>query len=143
MFSHIFVGVSDFERALKFYEPLMASLGVQQRFCDRSRPWAGWQSTPDPRPLFLIGAPFDKLAHHPGNGQMTALLAQTREAVVQAYAVAIANGGSSEGGPGLRPEYHAIYFGAYFRDPDGNKLCVACHAPQEAPSHAQNDFIPS
>lgn len=143
MFSHIFVGVSDFERALKFYEPLMASLGVQQHFCDRSRPWAGWQSTPGPRPLFLIGAPFDQLAHHPGNGQMTALLAQTRAAVVQAYAVAIANGGSSEGGPGLRPEYHANYFGAYFRDPDGNKLCVACHAPQEALGHAQNDFIPS
>lgn len=130
MLSHIFVGISDFERALRFYEPLMASLGIQQRFCDRSRPWAGWQSTPGPRPLFLIGAPFDKLAHHPGNGQMTAFLAETRDAVAQAYAVALANGGSSEGGPGLRPEYHANYFGAYFRDPDGNKLCVACHAPQ-------------
>lgn len=130
MFSHIFVGVSDFERALKFYEPLMASLGIRQRFCDRSRPWAGWQSTPGPRPLFLIGAPFDTLAHHPGNGQMTAFLAETRAAVAQAYAVALANGGASEGAPGLRPEYHANYFGAYFRDPDGNKLCVACHAPQ-------------
>jgi lactoylglutathione lyase len=39
----------------------------------------------------------------------------------------MANGGVSEGAPGLRPEYHDHYYGAYFRDPDGNKLCVACH----------------
>ena len=48
----------------------------------------------------------------------------------RAYAVALANGGTSEGAPGLRPEYHEHYYGAYFRDPDGNKLCVACHSPQ-------------
>ncbi|SME99255.1 VOC family protein [Pseudogulbenkiania subflava] len=41
MFSHIFIGVSDFDRALAFYEPLMATLGIKLRFCDRSRPWAG------------------------------------------------------------------------------------------------------
>ena len=46
MFSHIFVGVSDFERALTFYNPLMAALGIEARFCERSRPWAGWQSQP-------------------------------------------------------------------------------------------------
>lgn len=39
------------------------------------------------------------------------------------------HGGSSEGAPGLRPDYHEHYYGAYFRDPDGNKLCVACHLP--------------
>jgi len=44
--------------------------------------------------------------------------------------VALASGGVSEGAPGLRPEYHANYYGAYFRDTEGNKLCVACHAPQ-------------
>ena len=42
-------------------------------------------------------------------------------------AAALAHGGTCEGSPGLRPEYHAHYYGAYFRDPDGNKLCVACH----------------
>jgi lactoylglutathione lyase len=36
-------------------------------------------------------------------------------------------GGQCEGHPGLRPEYHADYYGAYFRDPDGNKLCVVSH----------------
>jgi hypothetical protein len=40
------------------------------------------------------------------------------------------HGGSCEGPPGLRPQYHAHYYGAYFRDPDGNKLCVCCHEPE-------------
>ncbi len=131
MFSHIFVGVSDFDRALAFYRPLMAVLGIEPRFCEPARPWAGWQSSPSPdsRPLFLIGTPYDRLAHEPGNGQMVAFLADRRAQVDAAHAAALAHGGSSEGAPGLRPEYHADYYGAYFRDPDGNKLCVACHAP--------------
>ncbi len=65
---------------------------------------------------------------------MVAFLAETRDVVDQAFAVAIANGAVSEGQPGLRPEYHPNYYGAYFRDPEGNKLCVACHVP--APSDA-------
>lgn len=127
MFSHVFVGVSDFERAQSFYKPLMQALGIEARFVDASRPWAGWQSSPDPRPLFLIGRPYDRQPHAAGNGQMVAFLAPSREVVRQVHAVALAHGGSSEGAPGLRPEYHAHYYGAYFRDPDGNKLCVACH----------------
>ena len=130
MFSHIFIGVTDFERALAFYESLMPVLGIAPRFCDRSRPWAGWQSTGDPRPLFLIGPPFDGQPHHAGNGQMVAFLATTRAIVDAAHGVALASGGTCEGAPGLRPEYHAHYYGAYFRDPEGNKLCVACHEPQ-------------
>jgi lactoylglutathione lyase len=129
MFSHTFVGVSDFDRALAFYNPLMAALGIAPRFCERGRPWAGWQSTPGPRPLFLIGKPFNQQDPQPGNGQMLAFLAETRATVDLAYAVALEFGGTSEGAPGLRPEYHEHYYGAYFRDPDGNKLCVACHSP--------------
>lgn len=130
MFSHIFVSVSDFDRALAFYNPLMGSLGIQARFCDASRPWAGWQSSPNPRPLFVIANPYDRQPHHPGNGQMVAFLAENRAVVRSAYETALANGGASEGAPGLRPEYHEHYYGAYFRDPDGNKLCVACHSPE-------------
>lgn len=130
MFSHIFVGVSDFDRALAFYAPLMAALGIESRFCDRGRPWAGWQSPNGPRPLFLIGKPYDEKSPQPGNGHMAAFLAGNRAVVRQAYQVALANGGSSEGEPGLRPEYHANYYGAYFRDPDGNKLGVACHSAE-------------
>ena len=130
MFSHIFLGVADFERALGFYSAVLSRLGLEVRFCDRSRPWAGWQSAGEPRPLFLIGRPFDDKPPEHGNGQMLAFLASTRELVDGVYETALAHGGSSEGAPGLRPEYHANYYGAYFRDPDGNKLCVACHAAE-------------
>jgi lactoylglutathione lyase len=128
MFSHIFIGVSDFEKALAFYTPLTALLSIRPRFVERDRPWAGWQSTPGPRPLLLIGTPYNRETHSPGNGQMVAFLANSRELVDDAYQVALANGATSEGAPGLRPEYHEHYYGAYFRDPDGNKLCVACHS---------------
>ena len=132
MFSHLFLGVKDFDRALGFYRALMPVLGVQERFCDPIRPWAGWQSHPDPRPLLVIGTPFDGQPHAAGNGQMVAFLAPSRAVVDRAHAVALACGGTSEGGPGPRPEYHANYYGAYFRDTEGNKVCVACHAAPSA-----------
>lgn len=132
MFSHVFIGVDDFDRALRFYRALMPVLGASERFCDPSRPWAGWQSEPGPRPLLLIGRPYDRRAHDVGNGQMVAFLAATRDVVDRAHAVALAHGGTDEGAPGLRPEYHAHYYGAYFRDPECNKLCVACHAPPQS-----------
>ncbi|TXH88558.1 MAG: VOC family protein [Rhodoferax sp.] len=129
MFSHVFVGVRDFPRAVAFYTPVLEALGLVQRFIEPERPWAGWQLPGQARPLFLIGTPFDGQAHDAGNGQMTAFLASSRAQVDAVYALALAHGGRSEGAPGLRPEYHAHYYGAYFRDPEGNKLCVACHDP--------------
>ena len=131
MFSHVFVGVSNFDRALVFYRALMPVLGIEERFCEPARPWAGWQSHPGPRPLFLIGKPYDNQPHAVGNGQMVAFLAGSRQVVDQAHLVALASGGSSEGAPGLRPEYHSDYYSAYFRDTEGNKLCVACHSAPE------------
>jgi lactoylglutathione lyase len=131
MISHVFLGVTDFERALAFYRAVFSVLQIEERFCDRARPWAGWQSRPDPRPLFLIGRPYDRLAHVAGNGQMVALTASTRSMVDVAHACALTHGGTHEGAPGLRPEYHPGYYGAYFRDPDGNKLCVVCHHAED------------
>jgi predicted lactoylglutathione lyase len=61
---------------------------------------------------------------------MLALLAPARTNVDRAHAIALAQGGSCEGPPGLRPQYHEHYYGAYFRDPDGNKLCVCRHEPE-------------
>ncbi len=130
VFSHIFVSVGDFERAFGFYAELMRSLGHELRFCERSEPWAGWQGAGQARPLFVIGKPYDGEPHQPGNGQMVALLAANRALVRSAYHVALAQGGACEGPPGLRPHYHPDYYGAYFRDPDGNKICVACHAAE-------------
>ena len=129
MLSHVFQGVGNFERELAFYRPLMACLGFTPRFCDRSRPWAAWHSEGGARPLFVIGVPHDGAPHAPGNGQMLALTATSRRQVDEAHALALVHGGLSEGEPGLRPAYHAHYYGAYFRDPAGNKLCVVCHAP--------------
>ncbi|WP_233244506.1 VOC family protein, partial [Acidovorax sp. HMWF029] len=76
---------------------------------------------------FLIGRPFDGQPAAPGNGVMNALLAADRATVDAVHALALQHGGRCEGLPGLRPEYHANYYGAYFRDPEGNKLCVCCH----------------
>ncbi|WP_442753244.1 VOC family protein [Methylocystis sp. JAN1] len=128
MFSHIFVGVSDFNAAVAFYAPLMAQLGRSLKFVEQERPWAGWSPAWAERPLFLIGRPFEG-APAPGNGQMVAFIAPDRAMVDACHALALANGGSCEGPPGLRPHYHPHYYGAYFRDPDGNKLCVCCHDP--------------
>ena len=129
MFSHVFTGVTDFERSLAFYDALMQALGLARRFCDPARPRAGWHAAGGGRPLFVICKPYDGGPHHPGNGQMVAFLAQDRAGVRAAYDAALAHGGTCEGPPGLRPHYHPDYYGAYFRDPDGNKLCVASHGP--------------
>jgi lactoylglutathione lyase len=130
VYSHVFVGVTDFERALRFHRAVMEALGLELRFCEVERPWAGWHSPGGARPLFLIGRPFDGQPHQPGNGQMVAFQATTRAVVDRVHATALAHGGSDEGAPGLRPHYHANYYGAYWRDPDGNKFGVACHAPE-------------
>ena len=127
MFSHIFTSVSDFSRALAFYIPLMETLGQEQRFNDPVKPWAGWHSAGKTRPLFVICKPHNGEPHEPGNGQMVAFVAADRATVDNAYQLALANGGKCEGPPGLRSQYHANYYGAYFRDLDGNKICVVCH----------------
>lgn len=130
MFSHIFVSVGDFERALAFYTAVMQTLGIERRFCDEARPWAGWHSDGRSRPYFVICKPFDGRGHHPGNGQMVAFMAKSRAEVRAAHDAALSHGGTCEGPPGLRPHYHPHYYGAYFRDPEGNKVCVACHEPE-------------
>lgn len=130
MISHICIGVNDFERAYKFYATVMAELGHILKFCDDEKPWAAWMAPDAPRPLFLIGKPLDGDTASAGNGQMVALLAKTRQTVDRIYEYAIANGARDEGQPGLRPHYHADYYGAYFCDADGNKLCICCHEPQ-------------
>jgi catechol 2,3-dioxygenase-like lactoylglutathione lyase family enzyme len=127
VFSHIFVSVSDFERAFGFYRAVMESLGVELRFCERDKPWAGWHSAGRSRPLFVICKPYNGRPHDPGNGQMVAFMAANRATVIATYQTALSHGGTCEGPPGLRPHYHPNYYGAYFRDPDGNKICVACH----------------
>ncbi|RFO98030.1 glyoxalase [Rhodoferax lacus] len=134
MISHVNIGITDFERAFAFYSAVLPELGLVLKFSEPDKPWAGWVSPEAPRPLFLIARPFDGQPHAGGNGQMVALQARTRAAVDRVYAEAMAQGARSEGAPGLRVHYHADYYGAYFRDLDGNKLCVCCHAAESTAS---------
>lgn len=129
MLSHVCIGVRAFDRAFAFYSEVMSALGHELKFRELDRPWAGWMAKDQPRPLFIIGKPYDGNAAQSGNGQMVALLAHDRASVDRVYAVALANGGTCEGAPGLRAHYHPDYYGAYFRDPDGNKIGVCCHRP--------------
>ncbi len=73
--------------------------------------------------------PFDGNAATFGNGSMTAIEAPSRAAVDAFHRAALAHGGSDEGAPGLRP-FHAHFYAAYVRDPDGNKLSAVCERPE-------------
>jgi predicted lactoylglutathione lyase len=86
----------------------------------------GW-GLPGGPPQFLIVHPIDGAEPSVGNGSMIALLASKRSLVDACHAKAMEQGGADEGGPGLRPHYHANYYGAYFRDLDGNKICIVSH----------------
>ncbi|MFM5967665.1 MAG: VOC family protein [Micrococcales bacterium] len=127
MLSHTTLGVTDVRRAEQFYSALFGVLGLSLKFSDEH--WAGWRHPDFDRPLFIITRPFDGAPATTGNGQMIALLSDSRALVDQCHAIALAHGGADEGEPRLRPQYHPNYYGAYFRDPDGNKLCVCCHEP--------------
>ncbi len=130
MISHIFLGITDHTRAHAFYSAIMNELGYVQKFCYPERSWSGWVEAGTVRPIVGIGKPFNGEAMSVGNGQMLALLAKRRELVDATYAKAMALGATCEGAPGLRPHYHPNYYGAYFRDLDGNKICVCCHEAQ-------------
>jgi catechol 2,3-dioxygenase-like lactoylglutathione lyase family enzyme len=124
MFSHITVGVSDLDRAARFYDAVLAPLGLSQRPVtpDGGPPSRCWVGPGGGLPRFFTYLPFDGQPCSAGNGGMVAFLAPSAEAVERAYAGGMAQGGRDEGPPGPREHYAPGYFGAYLRDPDGNKL---------------------
>ena len=132
MISHVHIGINDFPRAFAFYEAIMRELGLNLKFSDPENAWAGWVSPHAPRPLFLVGKPYDGQPASTGNGQMIALLSANRDTVDRVHELALRLGGSCEGKPELGPHYHPDYYGAYFRDPEGNKICVCCHDSVES-----------
>lgn len=136
MFSHVFTGVKHFDTAFDFYSAVARELGLVLRFHAPDEGWAGWQMPEGGRPLFVIGRPHNGAPHEVGNGQMVAFLAADRATVRRVHATALAQGGRCEGPPGLRPHYHPHYYGAYFRDTEGNKVAVACHAAEDPTSSA-------
>lgn len=75
-------------------------------------------------PRFYVYRPLDGRAATPGNGAMTAFLASSPATVDLAHAAGLAAGGTDEGAPGERPRYAEGYYGAYLRDPGGNKVHI-------------------
>lgn len=124
MFSHVTVGVSDLDRAKHFYDAVLLPLGLRRRPVtpDGGPASACWVGKDHSLPRFYAYIPFNGREASVGNGSMVAFLAPSQEVVSTAYAAGIAAGGSDEGAPGPRPHYGAGYFGAYLRDPDGNKV---------------------
>ena len=126
MFSHVTLGTDNLDSARSFYEPVMATLGIGQPFTLPGTLVFGEMMG---MKLF-VGAPFDGAPSSSGNGTHIALAAPDRAAVDAFHTAALANGGIDEGAPGLRPQYHPHYYGAYVRDPAGNKLQAVCQRPE-------------
>ena len=128
MISHITVGSNDLDAGKRFYREVLATIGLA---CVHDEEEAAAFSTPDGKgPWFWVMPPFDGAAASAGNGSHVAFLAPSRAAVREFHAAALAAGGSDEGAPGPRPQYSDSYFGAYVRDPDGNKLQAVCYDPE-------------
>ncbi|HSI39372.1 MAG TPA: VOC family protein [Xanthobacteraceae bacterium] len=125
MFSHIILGARDLDRLGGFYEAALAPLGLERRPAEDDGGPAGVLFALPGRewPQFYVQLPFNGLPATWGNGTQVSFRAPSPAAVDAAWRAAIAHGGSDEGAPGLRPSYGADYYGAYCRDPEGNKLC--------------------
>ncbi|MBM3583294.1 MAG: VOC family protein [Alphaproteobacteria bacterium] len=124
MFYYITIGTNDVARGTRFYDPVMKALGFERNMADDTE--IGYGAPGSKTTVFYITRPFDKSrpAGH-GNGTMLAFPAKTRPMVDAFHAAALANGGSDDGKPGLRP-YAPDWYACYVRDPDGNKLSAVC-----------------
>lgn len=124
MFSHITVGTRDLVRAAAFYDAVLLPLGLRRRPVtpDGGPAAACWVSPDHTLPRFFVYMPFDGRPASAGNGSMVAFTAPDAATVRSAYAAGLAAGGSDDGAPGERPHYAPGYYGAYLRDPDGNKV---------------------
>jgi catechol 2,3-dioxygenase-like lactoylglutathione lyase family enzyme len=128
MIDHMGMPVSDLARATDFYLKALKPLGIAiimevsaEQTGDAAAVGFGAQG----KPFFWIGegpAPKDIHVH-------VAFAADSRADVDAFYQAALAAGGKDNGGPGLRPHYHANYYGAFVLDPDGNNIEAVCHAP--------------
>jgi len=126
MIDHVGFSVSDYPRAKAFYQKALEPLGyglikeVQQDANDSPAAGFGIKGKPD----FWIGGEgaLNKPVH-------IAIAAKDRASVDAFHKAALAAGAKDNGAPGLRPHYHANYYGAFVLDPDGHNIEAVCHAP--------------
>ena len=130
MIDHVGFPVSDYERSKAFYLKALAPLGyslimeVGGEHTESKSPAAGFGA--DGKPDFWIG----------GEGGLKGVLhiaiaTKDRTAVDAFHRAALAAGGKDNGAPGLRPQYHPSYYGAFVLDPDGNNVEAVCHQGSE------------
>ena len=126
MLDHVGILVADWNKAKAFYDAAFAPLGhtmlaeVPVEFTGGVKVGGYGTAKPD---FWLTQA------SEAGPGRHYAFAAKTRAEVDAFYAAAMANGGTDNGAPGLRPQYHEHYYGAFVVDPDGNNVEAVCHAP--------------
>ena len=117
MISHVSIGVADFDRAKRFYDATLNPLGYRRVFEGE-----GYMAYGADEPEFWVGQSAHVPGPQPGSGLHICFDAPSRAAVDAFYAAALAHGGADNGKPGLRPEYHANYYGAFAVDPDGWRI---------------------
>ena len=117
MIHHVSLGSNDVARARAFYDPLIELLGLRLIKASDTAAHYGVSEI-----LFSIQKPVDGAAASAGNGTHIAFAARERATVDRFHRLGLENGGVDDGPPGLRPEYDAHYYGAFLKDPDGNKV---------------------
>ncbi|MDO9520555.1 MAG: VOC family protein [Pseudohongiella sp.] len=121
MIGYVTLGTNDFAKAAAYYDALLAELGGK-RFMDMET-FIAWGNNPA-APMLSIIKPFNGEAASSGNGTMVALAADSPTTVDRVYKKAIDLGSKDEGAAGPRGD--SGFYAGYFRDVDGNKLCVFC-----------------
>lgn len=117
MLAYAMIGTNDKPKALAFYDAVLAEIGYK-----RTMDFGRAQAYGDGKGVMLaVGTPGDDKTASVGNGTMIAINGKTPEGVDAAYAKAISLGAKDEGAPGARSPQ---FYGAYFRDLDGNKICI-------------------
>ena len=117
---YLMIGTNDMTRSRAFYDAVVPVLGG--KFDMAYGEAAACYSLRDGKRIW-ISRPYDQKPATVSNGGMIGFNAGSEVAVNAAYAAAISHGGSDDGAPGPRPHYGPEFYGAYVRDPDGNKLC--------------------
>lgn len=120
MLSHVTLGSNDIHRSRTFYDAVMGALGLGRMAGMDGEIHSIWGTD---RPAVVVRHPLNGEPATFANGGTVGFVAPSRAAVDAFHAAALANGGSCEGPPGPRAAAGGHY-GAYVRDPDGNKMCA-------------------